>query len=710
MPCINEGEPITPRIKFKTIEKFRDQKYISEQAYLVPENNGCAVYLSYELNRTLENVFNKYSTSGYMGVNGFIKMCYDYNLLPKYKNKDTLYYIFKSSKSSSSRNIEYKHFFQILQRLSAYLFRKLIMTEQEKLNVLIKHLTSLKNIRENVNHQKYNVGVQVSVKKESRGNNTVCDMVDECCGTVIETKSVGTLSHLTGIKDDISIGMDKKNNKLDINKDNINSFTLQSEKSEKLEIKERINEIEKKYSDTEDINKKLKEEIYNALKIIEEKNVEIEDINKNKSVQLEIEKEKVSELKNEIQKLQNEKHDFNLKVTERNSLLESKKSKHLTKGLLILPGEEEAELMKVFSIYSKYCGEIVEYVMSKTLCANFLATYYLLKKDEKNRTNGNIDIRTSEKLFNEVLYKKAILEKTDESGDVLTYFYFKLFLSAVGNYLYPELTERESFLEIVLNYVLFLKKNEDFIRWKEENTKVKTNNNKMIVACSNELTMFEDDIVGGYTSSEKSVTCNSVNKKGKIKLDMITTEKRRSGISKSGYSNSDNNNENLIVEKLQIGSFITDQSFEFIESSETKKKSKKLKEKKTKNKMEKINYNNNNNGNNSKYNYDINCLKKEGEHKGIGGYASFNENYKSIESYRSNDFHFSSRNEYRIKPLKLNHNFLTTPKKVHRNSTTANTKKNKIFQNFFPLYDIEGELWQMKSEKTKKFVPHFGNE
>lgn len=68
MACINEGNSITPRVKFKTIRKINDQKYMSEQAYLVPENDGTAVYISYELNKTLERIFQRYSTNGNMNV------------------------------------------------------------------------------------------------------------------------------------------------------------------------------------------------------------------------------------------------------------------------------------------------------------------------------------------------------------------------------------------------------------------------------------------------------------------------------------------------------------------------------------------------------------------------------------------------------------------------------------------------------------------
>lgn len=74
MACINKHGPLNTRVKYKTIHKIKDEYYVPEQAYLVPDNEGTSIYLSYELNKTLEIIFRKYSINGYMGVTEFIRM------------------------------------------------------------------------------------------------------------------------------------------------------------------------------------------------------------------------------------------------------------------------------------------------------------------------------------------------------------------------------------------------------------------------------------------------------------------------------------------------------------------------------------------------------------------------------------------------------------------------------------------------------------
>ncbi|GAW83590.1 hypothetical protein, conserved [Plasmodium gonderi] len=716
MACINEGEPMTPRVKFRTVQKIKNQKYISEQAYLIPENDGTAVYLSYELNRTLENIFNKYSINGYMGINEFVRMCYDYNLLPKNKNKDILYYIFKSSNLSDVGYIEYRYFFQLLQKLSAYLFRKLIMTEQEKLNVLIKHLTSLNNSKINTSKEKFNVGIQVSVKKENRGCNAVCDMIDQCCVTSVEVKDVGTGIDTRDIEWDKKIGEgEKESNGMIYENISTNSYhTLKFTSPDEQEMKERINEIEKLYFHKEDINIKLKEEINHALNIIEEKNKVIENMNKKNAQQLKIERNKIIQLKNEIQKLQKEKQvvvdleemdikphpnyknrEMDDKVELRNTDMEYIKCKNSAsdylklKRLLVLPGEEEAALIKVFSTYSTYCGETAEYVMSKKLCANFLATYYLLRKNGECTKQEDLDVRTAEILFTKVLCQRAHIEKTDLFEGALSYFYFKLFLCNLGKHLYPDLDEREGFLEIVLNYILVLKRNEDFKNWKKKSMKIKKKN-KIRIACSNDLSMLRGDIVGSYTSSEKGMICDEL-KKNKYKIKQ---------------SNSTNANKSM-SENVKTRNFHTDLSFEYIESNETKKKKDKIREGKVKNKNEKIS--------DSITKDNTNLLKNNIKYNNLCIYdETSNEECNSLDSVHSDDHNFfpslPKKKNIIMKPLKMKQNILTLPKKNYTHFANTHTKRNNSVKNMFPLYDIEGELWHSKSERHKTFLPQFGKD
>ncbi|CRG97776.1 conserved Plasmodium protein, unknown function [Plasmodium gallinaceum] len=686
MACINQGKPISPRVKFKTIQKIKEQEYITEQAYLIPENDGTAIYLSYELNKSLENIFKRYSINGYMGVNEFIKMCYDYNLLPQNKNKDILHYIFKSPKSSKNGYIEYKDFFQILHRLSGFLFRKLIMTEQEKFNVLIKHLTALKFSKEVLKSEKYNVGIQVSIKKQTVGINAVCVMTNSSCNTNVDVKNEGTMTDITEIKINEDNKEEKKSEELNTN--NINCTMLKSRSFDEIEIKEKINEMEKKCIQKEEVIKKLKEEISNALKMIEEKNIEIENINKNNLNLLEIERKKITELKSEIKKLQEEKNDLEKKQKEIIEDFENREQLQLTKKeeskkidmeylelkrLLFLSGEEESVLMKIFSLYSTYNGEIVEYVMDKKRCANFLVTYYLLRKNGKNEKNINLNIENAENLFNEILNKRKYIEGINLSEDVFTYFYFKLLLCNIGMFMYPELSKRESFLEIVLNHILFLNKNEDIINGKEKNTKIKKKS-KIKTKGSNEIEVFTGNIIGRYTSSDKSTNSNDFKKK---------REKKKL----------ENDEQRLILQQMKPKNCNTDQSFEYIESNKTKKKKKNDKKKNKEGKAKEI----------------TNYLKQNIEYKGTYGYDTSSEDCISINSINSDYLHYGSWKNNIIQTSKIKDTFMKIPEKVLNGSKIANTN-NINFQNILPLYDIEGKIWSSKSEKKKNFIPIFGNE
>ncbi|CAA9991000.1 conserved Plasmodium protein, unknown function [Plasmodium knowlesi strain H] len=734
MACINQGEPITPRVKFRTVQKIKTQKYISDQAYLIPENGGTAVYLSYELNRTLENIFNNYSINGYMGVNEFVKMCYEYNLLPKNRNRNILYYIFKSSKPSDEDYIEYRFFFQLLQKLSAYLFRKLIMTEQEKLNVLIKHLTSLCNSKISTHKEKYNVGIQVSVRKENKGTNAVCDMIDQCCDTSVEVKSVATAMDTMDSMNDkdnlrerhVNQGREFQKEKDEVSDENNNGNTSHTQEitiSDEQKMKERINEIEKLSIHKEDMNERLKEEINNALNIIKEKNKVIENMKKSNIQQLEAERVKIIHLKNEIQKLQNEKGVVDLnkesmshssfkngeeETTHRNDITTTDMqhmkwkildNEHLKlKRLLVLPGEEEAALIKVFSAYSTYCGETAEYVMSKRNCANFLATYYLLRKNGESTAQEDLDVKTADILFNEVLYKRAHAEKTNVGEGVLTYFYFKLFLSRLGKHLYPQLEEREGFLEIVLNYILVMKRNEDFKNWKKKSIKIKKKN-KIRIACSDDLNLFGENIVGGYTSSEKGTTCDKLKKK---------KEKAK--------QNTDNITNNLLSENGKTAYSHTDLSFEYIESNEAKKKMNTNKSRENSiNKMheERLNHNaadgNTNASTTRTTSGKGNFLKSKLIYNNLIHYDEVSkEGRSSLDSVQSDDFALTCKKKNALmQPLKIKHNF-NLSKKHFRNLTSSNMKPNSSLKNMFPLYDIEGELWHSKSERKKTFLPQFG--
>ncbi|SCM26469.1 conserved Plasmodium protein, unknown function [Plasmodium chabaudi chabaudi] len=706
MACINKHGPINSRVKYKTIHKIKDDCYVSEQAHLVPDNEGTSIYLSYELNKTLETIFRKYSINGYMGVNEFIRMCYDYNLLPKKKNKEILYYIFKSSNSSNTGCIEYKYFFQILQRLSGYLFRKLVMTEEEKFNVLIKHLTSIKTSQKSVHVERYNTGVQVDVKRECKEISAVCKMVDASCDAFVDVKSIGVATDEIKYENDKRTELydedteshnktllnesnnDKKNN----NNNSFSEFKLQS--SENLKIKERVDTIEKTYTHKDELNKKLKDELSSSLKIIEEKNIEIENINKNNLKELEKKDEKIEDLKKIIEKLKSEKKNTenqesktSLQTSENNiSKQLSSKDKlqdievdYLNlKRIVVLPCEEEAQLLKVFAMYSTYCGGTVEYVMNKKSCANFLTRSYLLRHHEKNYTKVNLDIKNAEILFNKVIYKRWTIEQNEMLEDVLTYFYFKILLSDIGKYLYPELGERESFLEIVLNHVLVVKRHGHYAKRNEKKSPPK-NIPKIKPSYSDDLNMFKDNIVGGYTSSEEEHTKNQTNQ-----------DKKR--------IEANNNRKSLKMKKTKekiINN--TDQSFEYILSNETKKKTDKMNSKKNKNKDTKISDNNKH----------INQLKGKILYRNMYGYDTSNDENKSFCFSTYENFNLALKKNDFIKPTKIKSKFLEDPINTKRSLTNINTKKKNNFKSRFPLYDIEGELWELNSD-SKKCLPSFG--
>ncbi|CAD2105012.1 conserved Plasmodium protein, unknown function [Plasmodium vinckei brucechwatti] len=705
MACINKHGLINSRVKYKTIHKIRDDCYVPEQAHLVPDNEGTSIYLSYELNKTLETIFRKYSINGYMGVNEFIRMCYDYNLLPKKKNKEVLYYIFKSSNPSNTECIEYKYFFQILQRLSGYLFRKLVMTEEEKFNVLIKHLTSIKTSQKSVHVERYNAGVQIDVKRECKEISAVCKMVDASCDAFVDVKSIGVAT------DEIKYENDKRtelydedpesyNNTLlnesniDKKKNNNNSFSeFKLQSSENLKIKERVDTIEKTYTHKDELNKKLKEELSSSLKIIEEKNVEIENINKNNLKELEKKDEKIEDLKKIIEQLKSEKknienhenktsiqsseNNISRQLSTRDKLQDIEVDYLNLKRIVVLPCEEEAQLLKVFAMYSTYCGGTAEYVMNKKSCANFLTRSYLLHH-EKNYTKVNLDIKNAEILFNKVIYKRWTIEQNEMLEDVLTYFYFKILLSDIGKYLYPELGERESFLEIVLNHILVVKRHGYYAERNKKKSPPK-NTPKIKPAYSDDLNMFKDNIIGGYTSSEEEHTKNQTNQ-----------DKKRSEV---------NNNRKSLKVKKKKEKIInnTDQSFEYILSNETKKKTDKMNGKKNKNKDTKI-------SDNKKY---INQLKGKILYRNMYGYDTSNDENKSFCFSTYENFNLALKKNDFIKPTKIKSKFLENPINTKRSFTNINTKKKNHFKNKLPLYDIEGELWELNSD-SKKYVPSFG--
>ncbi|CDU20735.1 conserved Plasmodium protein, unknown function [Plasmodium yoelii] len=709
MACINKHEPINTRVKYKTIHKIKDECYVPEQAYLVPDNEGTSIYLSYELNKTLEIIFRNYSINGYMGVNEFIRMCYDYNLLPRKKNKEVLYYIFKSSNSLNTGCIEYKYFFQILQRLSSYLFRKLVMTEEEKFNVLIKHLTSIKVSQKTPHVERYNAGVQVDIKRECKEINAVCEMIDASCDAFVDVKSIGIATDeikyennkRTELHDENkeshnnALLNEKKNDNKQNNNNNNSSSERKLQNSEKLKIKKRIESIEKAYTHKDELNKKLKEELNSSLKIIEEKNVEIENINKNNLKELEKKDEKIEDLKKIIEQLKSEKKNLELKESKTNiQSSENNSSKQLPsrdklqdiemdylnlKRVVVLPCEEEAQLLKIFAMYSTYCGGTVEYVMNKTLCANFLTRSYLLRQHEKNNTKVNLDIKNAEILFNKVIYKRWTIEQNEMLEDVLTYFYFKILLSDIGKYLYPELGERESFLEIVLNHVLVVKRHGHYAE-KKENKSPPKNIPKIKPSYSDDLNMFKDNIVGGYTSSEKEHTKNQTNQ-----------DKKRNEV---------NNNRKSLKLKKKKEKIInnTDQSFEYILSNETKKKTDKMNGKKNKNKENKISDNNNKH---------INQLKGKILYRNMYGYDTSNDENKSFCFSTYENFNLALKKNDFIKPTKIKSKFLENPINTKRSFTNINTKKKNNFKSEFPLYDIEGELWELNSD-SKKCLPSFG--
>ncbi|ETW30068.1 hypothetical protein PFFCH_02509 [Plasmodium falciparum FCH/4] len=679
MACINEGNSITPRVKFKTIRKINDQKYMSEQAYLVPENDGTAVYISYELNKTLERIFQRYSTNGNMNVNEFVKM--------------------------------YKHFFQVLERLSAFLFRKLIMTEQEKFNVLIKHLTCQKIVHEKATKERYSVGIQTHMKKECKGTNAVCDMRDKCCGTFVEVKDRGTMTEMDDVnyydkKEDIKKNIDiLKDNIIyndhndDLNNtlndgDNHNANILKSHASSK-QYTNKMNSI-----NSDDITNKLKEEISNALKIIDDKNMEIENIYKKNLEQIEIEREKINQLQEEIKKLQNEKNDLikkqeNKKINDKDiknndelntNKLEQKESIVLRlKRLLILSGEQEAELIRIFSIYSIYCGGIAEYVMNKRLCANFLTTFYLLKKNGKNKNKMALDVKDAERLFNEVSYKRESLEKVDIDEEGLTYFYFKLFLNNIGKFFYPELTERESFLEIVLNYVLNLNKNGGVKKWKDMNEQIKKKNKMRITYDSNDLHTFDEKMVGGYTSSEKSIKHHNL-------------EKIKTLIKNNSHMKSE--------QKILNDNLTTDLSFEYLESNSAKKKEKNKINGKSINARRIINVEKNTNMEKNIYVDKRKKMKKKKKFINIPNYLNEYEIYDKQNIYEVNNELIDS-----LKSIPEDkYHYFKTLKPTRTKFSTFKKDSNESLYDILPLYDIQGKVWPSKMNPKKKSIPQFGME
>ncbi|SBT02846.1 hypothetical protein POVCU1_081410, partial [Plasmodium ovale curtisi] len=243
-------------------------------------------------------------------------------------------------------------------------------------------------------------------------------------------------------------------------------------------------------------------------------------------------------------------------------------------------------------------------------------------------------------------------------------------------------------------HVFPVKKSEEFKRWRYQNLEIQRKNQIKEAFSNEELNMFGENIVGGYTSSEKGTTfCRKKNKvKEKDKLSIHDDEK-------------------CMSKKLKEGHSPTDQSYEYIESNETPKK---------KNNCNGRSRNRRNNGSsdgmgigkikgrNDKMDDHINLIKKKVHYTGIYGYDRNNDKEKKPSSAYCDDIFLPSKKHFTIQPLKMKYNYLISPPKNQRSYTT-NTKKILTSKNALPLFDIEGELWYPKSEK-KKFVPSFGNE
>lgn len=758
MACINKGKPLSPRIKFKAVQKIREQEYVSDQAYLIPENDGTAIYLSYDLNKALENVFNAYSISGFMGVSEFSKMCIDHNILPKNTNKDIIGYIFKVGDTSDTGHVNFKGFFQVLQRLSSYAFRKLIMTEQEKFNVLIKHLTIMKENKEQL-LLKFNVGIQVCANHRDIGVNTTYERVDAQCQAtkqmenkecmtdpiiVIEEKEETKETKESEEKDLASTKeKDPTNTKEYKSVETITSRSnlakLKSRSTEDIEIRKKVQEVEEQCNNAKELNEKLKEELDNALTIIHNKNTELESLHVEMDELLETKKKELEELNYEIQKLQDAQKNLeekqlhlvnNLDAKEKEEIEKQEHSKKIDadllqlKRMLILFGEEEGEMFKIFFKFSIYDANKAEYTMDKKQCAIFLATYYILRKKESHKIPFNLTSENAATLFKETITEMNKIEKNDPPRTSLNYFYFKLLLSKIGKFLYPDLTERLSYLEIVSKHILFVHAHEKF--FKDLGIEIKNEKHlKKLISKSQSIEKdnsydfdtFQVNINGGYVSSsdgEKDVLSRfHLIKPSKKKINMMN-EKR---------------NDISIIKKEP------DSSFEYIASNEVNRLKKLAHQQKfptnnihmkkrydhyTKikpNSEHITNYINKDIKYNKKYGYDTSSDDNsygsilQIENKNMT--SSRKKNRKDLKTYKKNEKHAnvipSTELLNRSKLIHFAEDAVYPNDFLKYNYVLKNDTKKSVLKNKAPLYDLEGTIWSPKKSQQDEFLAKFGN-
>lgn len=781
MASFNRGNPVSPKIKFKAIKKIKEQEYVSEQAYLIPESGGIDIYISYELNKSLEHVFKRYSLNGFMGVREFIRMCEDHHLILKNTNKDILYYIFKQTGSANTGFVSFKEFFQVLHKLSSYIFRKLIMTEQEKFNVLIKHLNVSNQSSGSIEvSEKFNVGIQVGPTKHTIGVNVVTEKKDVSTDITIQYKHKETMTDPVQFRD-----KEKEQKEKDLKKVLNNNKTPNvplprlcsklSRSAENLEIKKKIEEIEKTVIDKEDTIKILKEEIEKALGIIEDKEEELENMQKEKEEEYEKNAKQVEELNERILQLEQEKTELESKekmLLEQAEIKEKEKSDNLKhcqetkrdlkklKELLILPGEEEGELYKIFFVFSAYKPKYAEYVISKRRCADFLAMFYLLQNHKHTKEEMNLNVIDAEKMYSDVIKQKEVNENTEPDDDTLNYLFFKLLLGKIGKFLYPEYNEREAFLEIAINHVLFLEKNKKFLENKKVSVKEKT---KKYVKTepSFDFNVFREPISGGYESSD----CPSVKKEIPVKQS-DDCKKKESKISNNPLNLQKimNTKEGLMkIQNHKLNKNLLEHSLDSTDSSDLQK----IISNKTKKSNQKI----------SMHPFDRNRkliipskvpkkINKEAKKKIDEEYSSrkYKINKTFAYSSSSSDVHsldtFSSTSDHQVpfSPIvtynkksdkKLNNNsYVHFPKQTFQNPKIKNlnhllydtdrryknqlTTKQNIpvtpvnylpptewenperiqinYQRPLALCDIEGTIWPPKSPEKKYFLAKFGKD
>lgn len=738
MACINKGKPLSPRIKLKAVQKIKEQEYVSDQAYLIPENDGTAIYLSYDLNKALENVFNAYSISGFMGVSEFSKMCIDHNILPKNTNKDIISYIFKVGDTSDVGHVDFKRFFQVLQRLSSYAFRKLIMTEQEKFNVLIKHLTITKDNKEQI-LLKFNVGIQVCANHRDIGVNTICEKADVDCQA---TKQMTNKECMT---DPITI-FEKKDPTSTKERKTVETITklsnldrLKSQSTEDVEIRKKVQEIEEQSNNAKELNEKLKEELHNALTTIHDKNTELDTLRVELDELLETKKKEVEELNCEIQKLQDAQKDLeekqlhlvnNLDAKQKEKMEDQEYSKKIDADLLqlkrtlILFGEEEGEMFKVFFKFSAYDANKAEYAMDKRQCAFFLASYYILSKKESSSVPLNVTPKKAAALFKETIMEMNRIEKNDPPRTALNYFYFKLLLSNLGKFLYPDLSERLSYLEIVSKHILFVHAHEKFfndlgieIKNAKHLKKLISKSQSIEKTNTYDFDAFRANIQSGYVSSsdeeEDILSRFPKMRPRKKKINMMDEKINDISIVKSEHNSSfeyiDSNEVNRLKKLGRQPKFATE-NIHLMQKYDHYTKIKPNSEHITNFINKDIKYN-------EKYGYDT---------------SSDDNSYGSILRIENKDMKSASqKNRKHLKTYKKKENdakviasteSLNRSKLIHiaedavypndflkYNNVLKNDTKKNDFKNQALLYDLEGTIWSPKKLQREEFLAKFGN-